>query len=323
MQSFTDGILIPPDPVPTRSPIQNVKCLLVTGGHGFVGKWIQRLAPAIRDRHGYQVAVTPAGFEILEPPQLDRVLAQHRPDAILHLAAQSNVPQSFRDPEATIRVNLIGTLRLFEAVKRAGLSPRVVYVSSGDVYGQIPETELPVREDRILHPRNPYAVSKLCCQWSRTENLQVVVARPFNHVGAGQADTFVLPGFARQIALIAAGRAAPVVEVGDIDVTRDFLHVTDVIEAYMVLIEKAQAGGIYNVCSGHGRLLRDLLERMVRLADVQAEIRQDPARFRPAEQRVVRGCNDRLRALGWAPSDRMDEALAEILADWQSRVATG
>lgn len=306
------------------SPAQAPRTLFVTGGHGFVGQWIQRLAPRIAQRHGYRIAIPPADFELLDPAQVDAQLALARPDAVLHLAAQSNVPQSFKDPEGTFRVNLVGTLRLFEGLRRAGLAPRVVFASSGDVYGQVPDEEMPIREQRLPQPRNPYAVSKvaaeaLCGQWSRTEGLEVVVARPFNHVGAGQSEAFALPAFARQVAEIAAGRREPVIEVGDIDVTRDFLHVEDVIEGYLTLLARGVPGETYNVASGEDRSLRALLERLIKLAGVEARIRPDPARLRRAEQRVVRGCNDRIRGLGWKPTRDIDGALAEILEDWKQR----
>ncbi len=289
-----------------------------------MGQAIQRMAPAIAGRHGFEIAIPPVDFELLDPAQVDAQLALARPDAVLHLAAQSNVPLSFQDPEGTLRVNLIGTLRLFEGFRRAGISPRVVFVSSGDVYGHVPESEMPITEERVPHPRNPYAVSKvaaeaLCFQWSRTEHLGVTVARPFNHVGAGQSDAFALPAFARQIAEIKAGRREPVIEVGDIDVTRDFLHVNDVVEGYLALLATGEPGGIYNIASGQDRRVRDLLERMIALAGVRAEIRPDPARHRHAEQRAVRGSNAKIKGLGWQPTRGIDEALAEILQDWEDR----
>jgi len=305
-----------------------LKRLFVTGGHGFVGQAIQRLAPAIAARHGFEIVLPPVDFELLEPAQVDAQLAAARPEAVLHLAAQSNVPLSFKDPEGTLRVNLIGTLRLFEGLRRAGLSPRVVFVSSGDVYGHVPEAEMPISEERMPHPRNPYAVSKvaaeaLCFQWSRTERLEVAVARPFNHIGAGQSDAFALPAFARQIAEIRAGRREPVIEVGDIDVSRDFLHVDDVVEGYLALLESGAPGEIYNIASGRDRRVRELLERMLGLAGVRVDIRPDPARFRPAEQRAVRGSNAKISHLGWGPSREIDEALREILEDWERRAGNG
>jgi GDP-4-dehydro-6-deoxy-D-mannose reductase len=305
-----------------------LKRLFVTGGHGFVGQAIQRMASVIAARHGFEIVLPSVDFDLLDPAQVDAQLGAARPEAVLHLAAQSNVPLSFKDPEGTLRVNLFGTLRLFEGLRRSGLSPRVVFVSSGDVYGHVPETEMPISEERMPHPRNPYAVSKvaaeaLCFQWSRTEGLEVMVARPFNHIGAGQADTFALPAFARQIADIRAGRRDPVIEVGDIDVRRDFLHVDDVVEGYLTLLESGMPGEIYNIASGQDRRVRDLLERMLEIAGVRADIRPDPVRHRPAEQRIVRGGNAKISRLGWRPSRDIDEALGEILKDWEQRAGNG
>jgi GDP-4-dehydro-6-deoxy-D-mannose reductase len=305
-----------------------MKRLWVTGGHGFVGQWVQKQAPRIANEHGFEITIPPVDFDLLDPAQVDAQVALARPDAVLHLAGQSNVPLSFKDPEGTFRINVFGTLRLFEGLKRARLSPHIVFASSGDVYGLVPEDEMPVSEDRIAHPRNPYAVSKLaaealCYQWFRTEGFPVVVARPFNHIGAGQSETFALPAFAHQIAEIKAGLREPVIRVGDIEVSRDFTHVCDVIEAYLLLLEKGEPGEIYNIASGKDLVIRDLLARMLELAGVEAEIRRDSAHLRPAEQRVVRGRNVKLARLGWTPRRSIDEALKEILDDWERRIRNG
>ena len=304
------------------------KRLLVTGAHGFVGQWVQRLAPEIAARHGYALAIPRGEFDLLQPAHLDDELARHRPDAILHLAAQSNVPLSFEDPAGTFRVNVLGTLGLFEAIRRAKLAPRIVLASSGDVYGKVPESEMPVTEARIPRPRNPYAVSKLAAealayQWSQTEGLGIMVARPFNHIGAGQADTFVLPSFARQIAEIRHGKRPPAIDAGDIDVTRDFTHVADVIEGYLVLLARGVPGETYNIASGQDLRVRDLLHRMFELSGVTAEVRQDPARFRPAEQRAVRGGIAKIAGLGWKPARSIDDALRDILDDWERKTSNG
>lgn len=295
-----------------------MKRLFVSGGHGFVGRWIQRLGPGLRERHGYEIAVPPADFELLDPAQVDRELAKARPDAILHLAALSDVAQSYRDPEPVLRVNLIGTLHLLEGLRRAGLSPRFLYVSSGDVYGEVPEAEMPIGEERPPHPRSPYGVSKvaaelLCQQWGRTEGLQAIVARPFNHVGRWQSEAFALPAFAHQIADIRAGRRQPFIDVGDVDVTRDFLPVADVVEAYFLLLERGVAGETYNVCSGTERRVRDLLARLLELAGVTASLRADASRLRPSAQRRVRGDNAKIRRLGWQPTHPLDDSLKDIL----------
>jgi GDP-4-dehydro-6-deoxy-D-mannose reductase len=286
------------------------------------------MAPEIQGRHGYELVLPPPEFELFNEAQVDALLSCSAPDAILHLAGQPSVSRSFSLPEDTLRVNLLGTLRLFEGIKRARLSPRVVFPSSGEVYGQVSEAEMPVHEDRLPRPRNPYAVSKLaaealCYQWSRTEGLQVVIARPFNHIGAGQSDSFALPAFARQIAEIKAGRRDSIIEVGDIDVFRDFTHVEDVIEGYLLLFCKGEPGEVYNIASSEALSIRNLLDRMIRISGVKAEIRVDPARFRPSEQRVVSGCNDKIKALGWHPSRQIDAALKDIIEDWENRTSHG
>ena len=302
-----------------------LKRLLVTGGHGFVGQWVQRRAPPIGAADGFQIALPAADFDLLDSARVDATLAASRPDAILHLAAQSNVAASFKDPAGTFRVNAMGTLALFEGVKRAGLRPRIVLVSSGDVYGLVPAAEMPIAETRLPMPRNPYAASKvaaeaLAYQWSQSEGLEVVIARSFNHIGAGQADTFAISGFARQIAEIEAGKRDAFIDAGDIDATRDFTHVSDIVEGYFTLFAKGASGEVYNLCSGTDRRIRDLLERMLGISGVRAAIRQDPARLRPSEQRAVRGNNGKISRLGWRPQVEMDAALREVLDDWKKRI---
>lgn len=303
-----------------------MKSLLVTGASGFVGGWFRRLGKTILDQHGLDLRAPPDDFDLLDARQVDDQLRRHRPDAVIHLAGQSNVALSFQDPEATLRVNLLGTLKLLEGLKRAGLAPTFLFVSSGDVYGLVEEGAPPITEDRPPRPRNPYAVSKaaaemLCMQWATSEGLPVMVARPFNHVGAGQSDAFVLPSLARQVAAIRAGRQAASIRVGDIDVSRDFLHVSDVVSAYLAILCRGVAGETYNVASGSSAFVRDLLTRLLELSGVSAQVQRDPSRYRPAEQRTVKASNDKLSALGWRPRRSLDEALSEVLEEWTRKVA--
>jgi GDP-4-dehydro-6-deoxy-D-mannose reductase len=301
--------------------------LFITGGHGFVGQWVRKLAASKGDPD-LSIALPGTEFQLLDSAQVDRELSAARPDSVLHLAAQADVSRSFREPEATFVANFLGTLHLFQGLRRAGLSPRTLIVSSGDVYGLVPSDAVPIGETRPPRPVSPYAVSKLATeamayQWWITERLPAIVARPFNHIGAGQSDAFVLPAFARQIVEIKAGKREPVINVGDIDTTRDFTHVADIVDAYLLLLEKGEPGEIYNVCSGVDYRIRDLLERMLHFAGVKAGVRQDPSRLRPAEQRVVRGDNAKIRRLGWTPKRSIDDSLKEILADWERRISDG
>lgn len=296
------------------------KRLLVTGLSGFVGSHLRSSLPP-----GWQLMEVPR-LDLLQPGAFDGCLTERAPDAVIHLAGQTFVPQAFKDPAGTLQVNVLGTLNLLESLKRCGFSGAFLYVSSGDVYGQVGEAQLPITEEQMPRPRNPYGVSKvsaelLCQQWSFTESWRMMVARPFNHVGTGQKADFVLPAVARQVARIRRGLQAPRIEVGDIDVSRDFLDVRDVLAAYFALLEHGRSGEVYNVCSGQEYRVRDLIERMVRLAEVELDICQDPQRLRRAEQCRVCGSHAKLRQeTGWAPEISMERTLRDILADWDVRV---
>ncbi|MET0892140.1 MAG: GDP-mannose 4,6-dehydratase [Pseudoxanthomonas sp.] len=292
--------------------------LLLTGANGFVGRHVER---SLRNGgfSGMALATTPAGWDIRDAAAVRRLVDEVRPTAVLHLAAQSFVPRSFEDPRETLDINLIGTLNLLQSLSGCGFAGRLVYVSSGDVYGRVPEEALPVDESRTPEPRSPYAVSKLaaeqlCLQWGRTEGLQAIIARPFNHVGADQDPRFVLPALARQVALIEAGRQAPVIEAGDIDTTRDFTDVRDIVAAYDAMFRAGQAGRIYLVASGIERRVRDLLTDMCRLAGIEPRIHQDPAKLRPAEQRrMVADAALLTQDTGWRPQLPFETTLSDIL----------
>lgn len=303
----------------TQAPVPPLSGkLLVTGANGFVGRHVERSLRA-GGFAGLELAVTPAGWDIRDGAAVDEVIARVAPAAVLHLAAQSFVPRSFQDPRETMEINAIGTLNLLQALTAHGFKGRFVYASSGDVYGRVPEESLPVDESRVPEPRSPYAVSKisaeqLCLQWSRTEGLQAIVARPFNHVGPDQDARFVLPALAQQVARIAAGAQPPVIEAGDIDTTRDFTDVRDIVAAYDAMFRHGVTGRTYVVASGVERRVRDVLQAMCGLAGVSPEIRQDPAKLRPAEQRRMVADASLLTAdTGWRPRIPFETTLSDIL----------
>ncbi|RMH82260.1 NAD-dependent epimerase/dehydratase family protein [Pseudomonas sp. AOB-7] len=298
-----------------------MKNLLVTGLSGFVGGHLQQAL----SRHDAWRVLLVGDFDLCDAQSLDTILQPICPDAVIHLAGQTFVPESFRDPARTLQVNLLGTLNLLQALKRRGFSGTFLYVSSGDVYGQVDEAHMPIAEALAPRPRNPYAVSKvsaelLCQQWSYAEPWRIMVARPFNHIGAGQSESFVVSSIARQLVRVCHGMQPPRLEVGDIDVTRDFLDVRDVIEAYLLLLDKGVSGEVYNVCSGQERKVRDMIAEMARLAGVEVELVQDPARMRRAEQRRVVGSSDKLqRETGWKPGVHITDTLQSVLSDWAAR----
>ena len=249
-----------------------------------------------------------------------------RPNAAIHLAGKAFVPDSFSNPRATFDANFTGTLNLLEALAESGFQGRFLYIGSGDVYGLVEEHTLPIRETQPLRPRNPYAVSKvaaeaLCYQWSQTGPFEVVMARPFNHIGPGQSERFAISDFAKQIAEIKLGRRPPKLAAGDIDVTRDFTDVRDVVRAYLLLLDKGRGGEAYNVCSGIEHRLRDLIDQLVDVAGVRIQITADPKRLRRAEQQRICGSHAKLHeATGWQPKIGIHQSVYDILGNWIERL---
>ena len=271
----------------------------------------------------------PPALDLRDPEAAAALVDHETPDAVIHLAAQSWVPDAFRDPEFTLQVNVLGTLNLLQALRRTGFRGRMVFVSTGDVYGCVPDNELPIREDRLPAPRNPYAVSKLaaealCYQWSVTEGVEITIARAFNHIGPRQSERFVVSDFARQVVEIKLGRRQPTVSVGDIDVTRDFTDVRDVVRAYFALLRDGESGEIYNICSGREQSIRALLHRLAAIAGVEISVQQDPSRLRKSEQRRVVGDPAKMqRATGWQSTTELDESLASMLHEWEQEITNG
>ena len=294
--------------------------LLVTGAGGFVGEHVRQAVEA-GEFGPYEWHPAPEGFDVRSRDAVDALIAEVKPDAVLHLAAQSFVPQSFKDPAGTFEVNVLGTLHLLQSLTQSGFRGRFLYVSSGDVYGLVPDALLPVDERRWPEPRNPYASSKIAAetlvlQWHRAQGLDAMVVRPFNHIGPGQRKDFAIPAFAHQIVDIAEGRQAPVLDVGDIDTTRDFLDVRDVVRGYAALFARGQAGGTYVLGSGVERRIRDMIGFMCEACGVNPEIRQDPARLRPSEQRRMVADAALIRThTGWSPRYSIEQTLHDVIED--------
>ena len=292
----------------------------MTGGSGFVGRHVRRAVAA--GEFGDAVFIAPPdSWDIRDFGAVESFFSEQKPDSVLHLAAQSFVPRSFDDPRGTFEVNLMGTLHVLLALRRIGFRGRLIYASSGDVYGRVIESDLPVNEDRAPAPLSPYAASKvaaeqLCLQWHRSEHLDVVIARPFNHIGPGQDQRFVVPTLAKQVIAIAQGNQPSVIEAGDLDTSRDFTDVRDVVSAYACLVKDGAPGRTYVVASGAERKIRDLLTMMCATVGIHPEIRQDPGRLRHADQRRMAADPTRLREdTGWKTRFTLEETLADVLGE--------
>lgn len=291
--------------------------ILLTGATGFVGRHASMLLPCV------PLVRRDSVVDLRDIESLRLTMETLEFDTVLHLAGQSFVPDSFRDPLGTFDVNFLGTARLLTALDDCGFRGRMLYVSSGDVYAQVAASDLPIREDTPPRPRSPYAVSKvateaLCYQWSQTGSFEIVVARPFNHIGPGQSARFAISDFARQVVRIRHGQQEPRLMVGDIEVTRDFTDVRDVVMAYAALLAKGRNGEIYNVCSGRERTLSMLVHRLLEIAGVQADIMVQTDRLRPSEQRRACGSLEKIRAeTGWGPAIAIDKSLQDLITYWE------
>lgn len=256
-------------------------------------------------------------------PDLIREVA---PDAVVHLAARSFAPAAEQDPAGAYRANLGGTLAVLAAVRAHAPRARLLAVSSADMYGEVRPDELPVVEETPLRPVSVYGASKAAAdlaaaQWGRAYGLDVVRARPFNHTGPGQGADFVCSALARQLALIEAGRQEPVVRVGNADPVRDFSDVRDIAAAYVALLERGRAGAAYNLCSGEGVSIAEVIALLRTHARVPVRVQSDPALRRAVDVPRIVGSHARATAdTGWSPRIALGDTLAALLEDWRLRV---
>lgn len=258
--------------------------------------------------------------DLLDREQVEAAVARARPRVVYHLAAQSLPSRSWREPGFTFRVNVLGTLNLLEAVR--ALSPKAAVVAAGSSaeYGLVPPDELPIQEERPLLPLTPYGVSKVAADllarlYARAHGLRVVRVRPFFVTGPRKRGD-VCSDFARGIAAVERGEA-PTLKVGNLEPVRDFLDVRDAARALVLLAERGEPGEVYNLCSGVGRRVGEVLEVLLRLARRPVPVEGDPARLRPLDEPVVVGDNSRLRALGWRPRLPLERTLADMLDYWR------
>jgi GDP-4-dehydro-6-deoxy-D-mannose reductase len=264
--------------------------------------------------------------DLSDPDEVRQLIEKAEPDAIVHLAAQSSVRQSFDEPRETLVSNTVPVLNLLGALRSGKPGIRLLAIGSADEYGRVAPEELPLTEEAAVNPESPYALAKSiqnqCCRgFVSLYGTNVVMTRSFNHIGPGQRDVFVLPAFARQITEIRMGLREPVIEVGNLNVRRDFTDVRDVCDAYVALIEKGRAGEVYNVCSGESHNVGDLLGQLCDLGECEVEIRVDPDRLRPVDVPDLRGDHGKITGeTGWRPVIPIEETLQALLDDWSMRL---
>jgi GDP-4-dehydro-6-deoxy-D-mannose reductase len=310
--------------------------ILVTGASGFVGR---HLLAELRTRFAGSVLIAASNeggiagadmvlpFDLLDAAAMRETLRAAAPTAVVHLAAQAAVGESFHHPMRTWRVNVDGTLALALALREDWPDALLLHASSAEIYGLSFQRGVPLDEGAAMAPANPYAASKAAVDLALGEmalrGLRLVRLRPFNQVGPGQSPAFVVAAFARQIARIEAGLQEPVLRVGALDRWRDFLDVRDVCAAYAAVLERAAGlpnGIAINIASGTPRRIGDILNALLQRSTIRIRIEQDVVLLRPTDvERVIGDASLARRLLDWAPRVDWDETLGLVLEDWRQR----
>jgi GDP-4-dehydro-6-deoxy-D-mannose reductase len=264
--------------------------------------------------------------DLRDDARVSEVLRAVEPDMVFHLAAQAAVGPSWERPADTLVGNIIMQLHLLQAIVAHGQAPRILVVGSADEYGLVTAADLPIDEDTPLRPLNPYAVSKIAqdmlgYQYHLSHGLHIVRVRPFNHIGPRQGLGFVVPDFARQIARIEAGLQEPVMRVGDLSARRDFTDVRDMVRAYVLVLERAASGAVYNIGSSRSHTIHEVLDTLLRLSTREVRVEVDAERLRPSDVREALCDCRRLRAdTGWEPTIDLEQSLRDVLDYWRERV---
>ena len=272
---------------------------------------------------GNKIKVFPC--DLASDKQIPGVIKETRPEYIFHLAAQSFVPKSWRQPGETFNINVQGTLHLLQSVKKYAPKATVLFIGSGEEYGP-PSSGQPLTEDHPLAPQNPYATSKACAgllsaQLGHYYNIAIIRTRSFPHLGPGQSADFVASGFCHQVALIEQGKQQPQIKVGNLNSRRDFTDVRDIARAYFLLITRGIPGEVYNIASDRALFIKEILHKIIVLSDKQIEVVTDPARLRPQDPSIICGNSQKLYKLtGWHPEIPIDQTLRETLNWWRDKV---
>lgn len=308
------------------------------GGGGFVGSY---LVNHLHRDLGMEVAVTKTqreqlmlenaavfDLDVLSPVQITAVLKETQPDYIFHLAAQSSVAVSWKNPGLTIDVNIKGCVNVLDAVRGMQKKPRILLIGSGEEYGHIREGECPIREENALRPGNIYAATKSCQNmigaiYADAYDLDVIMVRAFNHIGPNQAPMFVVADFCRQVVEIEKGQREPVLYVGNLSAKRDFTDVRDVVRAYGLLVQQGKRGETYNVGTGHALPIEEILNRILALTDCKITVEVDTDRLRPVDVPIIEPDITKITACtGWTPRISLDQTLRETLDYWRASAAT-
>ena len=322
-----------------------MKKILITGIRGFVGghlvhflverqhnleiHGISRLKPAwdfvnipselLNGHHFHQA-------DLNDIPKIKSIIEKIQPDYVLHLAAQSSVAESWKTPVFSFMNNTNIFLNIIDAVRLNDNGARVLSVGSSEQYGIVSENDLPLSEDKPLCPANPYAVSRVAQEqlakiYATGYGLDICCTRSFNHCGPGQTDRFVVSAIVKQFVKIAHGRQDPVIHIGNGTIVRDFVDVHDVVGAYHLLLTQGKRGEVYNICSGQGRSINDIVTLLSTLFNIRVQVHQEQAQIRPIDNpRIIGSYQKILKDLGWKPTIPFEQSLRSMYEYWDKHI---
>lgn len=316
-----------------------MKKYLLTGYSGFVGRhfldYLDRgqthasvkgldIQPPDFPQDGYRnIRVEFEKVDLLDQNHIQKVLHNFQPDYILHLASFSSVAFSWKEPIRSFQNNMNIFFNLLESVRKLNQPVRILSIGSSEEYGNVNEKDLPLTEAHVPRPVNPYAVARVSQEmiskvYVDGYGLDIVMTRSFNHIGPYQREVFVIPSFAKQLFEIRkSGRKSGELVTGDTSIVRDFTDVRDVVVAYNLLLEKGKTGEIYNVCSGRGTSLKEIIAAMSGILDLDIHTRVDETLVRPSDNRIIVGSNEKIRkAVGWETTISLDQSLKDVISTW-------
>lgn len=304
--------------------------ILLTGAEGFVGGFVG--SELENNSHtvikcSYEKLPGFVQLDITNQKQIEEVLNEHAPDALINMAGQADVGLSWKIPQKTIELNTIGSVNILEAVKKNNNNIRIVFAGSSDEYGFLGEKGSNVTEDFELKPLTPYAISKVAQEkmallYFKNYKMNICLARCFTLSGPGQSKGFVITDFSSGIVDVENGKC-DFLSVGNLESARDFLHVKDAARAYRLIVEKGVSGEVYNISSGKTYKLQEVLNKLVSMSNKAIAIKQDPLKMRPSDTPVICGNNSKLKDhTGWEPEHDIDSILFDTLSYWRHKEMT-
>ena len=263
--------------------------------------------------------------DMLDLKKINSILSTFKPDYVLHLASFSSVSFSLKDPVLSFKNNTNIFLNLVETIRRLHLKCRIISVGSSEEYGIVDENNLPIKESNNLSPNNPYAVARvsqetLSMLYANGYDLNIICTRSFNHIGAYQKDIFAVPAFAKQLVSIKKRNSSNgKLSVGDISIIRDFVDVRDVVRAYDMLFRNGKKGEVYNISTGKGYSLKNVIDTMCEILGISVEIEKNNNLIRPVDSKVIIGSNEKIKnEIGWTPNYNLKDSLESMIRYWES-----